>query len=177
MYCWGFPLLAQGICQNNSYILRQWLGDQPGIRLFIHSLHHQKGQFQRRAGNKAPCVIPQCRQSFFLHHSRLEVKFAVFFPEILQAWKIARSSSHTQFSSSFWERARKHLHVFGVHEGRYRNITLSDYWVVMAVSQLHFSDKSKSTFPKKHLVQGRAELWGKNKSKCRRFLSWICVLG
>lgn len=26
MYCWGFPLLAQGICQNNSYILRQWLG-------------------------------------------------------------------------------------------------------------------------------------------------------
>lgn len=176
MCCWGSPLLsfAKGICQNNSYILRQWAGTSLES-VFIHSLHQQNGQFQRRTGNKAPCTIPRSSQSFFLHHSRLEVKLAVFFPEILQAWKIARSSSHTQFSSSLWERARKHLHVFGVHEGRYRNITLCNYWAVMALflnyifqTSLHFSKSTRC----------KSALSCKTKtSKCRRFISWICTLG
>lgn len=83
-------------------------------------------------------MIPKSRQAFFMLFSscstvNFKSNLLSFSLEIVQAWIFARSSSHTQFFSSLWERARKHLHAFGVHEGRYRNTTLCNYWVVMAL--------------------------------------------
>lgn len=154
--CWGFPLLSnRGICQNSSYILRQWLGtslesERSSTASIVRVVISKKNS--EEASMCAPQLQPFFNFYFFPFFPALHSTpsyTCCLPPEIPQAWKTARSSPCAQFSSSLWERHTDVHVLFGVHEGRCRNIALCNYWwlwlfhVLHTSQSLHFSGSTR----------------------------------
>lgn len=71
--CWGFPLLSnRGICQNSSYILRQWLGTSLEPECSSTPSIIRIGDFKEEQGRKISAWSPTA--VFFLFF------FFFFFP-------------------------------------------------------------------------------------------------